>query len=351
MSVSGLILLIPLFKYPPGGPFLSFLLKKLPLFIMQGIPRSLVFLSTLLTVFSVLFAQTDEIINEEIEFYQKRGIQPFVSNQQDGDYPAGTYLVLHDLTIEKGKIMTLYPGTKILFKKDTRLYVNGILICQGKPGEPVVFEKLDNNSYFTPVDSILDTWWDGIYLADSATLEMKHTQVNNSKYGIVAKPATAGLSLDSVQFKNNKYHAIRFGNDLPDVPEKKILTISWSGLDGMAPQIKVIDTTLRAPTIISDEQQALDNSKLAAQKRDATKKHLRWTSGIVTVVGAGISVGGYYMNQHYYSLFKKYNNPETTETSTVGHYWDMRTAGMWIGIGGAALSAVGLTGFTLTFVF
>lgn len=316
-------------------------------------PLRLVFLSILFSIFSVCYAQSGEINNEEVEFYQKRGILPFVSSQQDGDYPAGTYLVLHDLTIEKGKIMTLYPGTKILFKKDTRLYVNGILICQGKTGEPVIFEKLDNYDYFTAVDSALDTWWDGIYVSDSATLEMKHTQINNSKYGIVAKPKASGLSLDSIQFRNNKYHSIRFGNELPNVPEKKILTINWSGMDGLAPKIKVIDTSLRAPTVVSGEGQAFDESKVAAKKGASTKKHLRWTSGVLMVVGAGVGVSGYLVYKKYYSLYELpvTKQPDTTGASTATHYEDIWRTGYCAYVGGAVLGAIALCGFTLTFVF
>jgi hypothetical protein len=328
-------------------------MQKNSLSIKQGMPFHLVFLSILFSIFSVCLAQTGEINNEEIEFYQKKGLQPFVSSQQDGDYPAGTYLVIHDLTIEKGKIMTLYPGTKILFKKDTRLFVKGILICQGKSGEPVIFEKLDNNSYFTAIDSTLDTWWDGIYVSDSASVEMKYTEITNSKYGIVAKPAVAGLSLDSIQFRNNKYHSIRFGNEIPDIPDKKIVTISWSGLDGVAPQINVLDTSIKVSPVISDKQQAFDDPNLAAKKSAATKKHLRWTTGITTLIGAGISVGGYFVYDHYLSLSRSPDGRDRSKTdpSTATHYDDMYTAGYYVVAGGAILSAIGLSGFTLTFVF
>lgn len=318
----------------------------------QGIPVCIVSFCSIFCILFTSFAQSNHLNQEEIDYYQTNGIQPFISTEQDGDYPAGTYLVIHDLTIEKGKVMTLYPGTKILFKKDTRLIIKGLLICQGKYGEPIVFDKLDNSTYFNHIDTWVDSKWDGIYVLDSATLEMKCTEIRDSKYGIIAKQQAAGLILDSIQFNNNKYHSIRFGTELPDVPENKLLSIVWSGLDNQDPEINVIGENNSSIRFVPKRK--VPSIKLDASfKNLMTKKHVRLTTGIATVIGAAIGASGYYIYKHYYSLYNSSNarDPNETDPATVSNYKSMVITGYWSCIGGAALGAISICGFTLTFVF
>ncbi len=332
--------------------FLSLFIKRFPPSNQQEIPVCIVFFYFIFCILFSSFAQTNMLKQEEIDYYQTSGIQPFVSNEQDGDYPGGTYLVIHDLIIEKGKTMTLYPGTKILFKKDTRLIIKGLLICQGKYGEPIIFDKLDNNAYFNPIDSAVDTKWDGIYVSDSATLEMKCTEIRDSKYGIVAKRQAAGLILDSIQFNNNKYHSIRFGTELPDVPENKLLSIVWSGLDNQDPEINIIGENNSSIRFVPTRK--VPSIKLDASfKNLMTKKHTRLTTEIAAVVGAAVGVSGYYIYKHYYSLYNSSNarDPNKTDPATVSDYKSMVITGYWSCIGGAALGAISICGFTLTFVF
>jgi hypothetical protein len=304
--------------------------------------------------FNVAVAQDAEVDKSEIEFYQSKNFQLFLSSEQDGDYPAGTYLVLHDLKIAKGKIMTLYPGTKILFVKDSRLIVEGLLICQGKGEDQVIFDKLDNRDYYQPVDSALDTWWNGVYVADSATLEMKHTWIKNSKYGLVIEKAASSVNLDTVYMQNNKYHSLRFGDELPNVTDRRAFKVMWSGLDGKLPEITYVDT-IKTPSI----DQAIPQGQMVSvlspeEKKLKKKKQLGWTFGTTALFSAG---AGAFSLLKALDAKKIYKSPENqvrgdTDDGYITSYISDkgRESKSWFfgSVGAGTLFLVSATGFTLT---
>lgn len=303
-------------------------------------------------IFNVSVAQDTVVDKSEMEFYQTKNIQPFISSEQDGDYPAGTYLVLHDLKIAKGKIMTLYPGTKILFVKDSRLIVEGLLICQGKGDDQVIFDKLDNRDYYQPVDSALDTWWNGIYVADSATIEMKHAWVKNSKYGLVIEKGASSVNLDTVFMQNNKYHSLRFGDELPNVTDRRAFKVMWSGLDGKQPDITYVDT-MKQPSIDLAMQQGQMISVLSPEeKKLKKKKKLWWTFGSTAIVGAGVSVVSFLKAFDAKSDYDspEYKDPEYVSKHNISVDNKRTERDTWFGtaIGSSTLFLLGVTGFTLT---
>ena len=324
----------------------------------NSIITALVLLLSTAGTFNMMVAQDMAVTQDmaidrgEIEFYQKKNILPFISLEQDGDYPAGTYLVLHDLKIAKGKIMTLYPGTKILFVKDSRLIVEGLLICQGKGDELVVFDKLDNRDYYQPLDSALDTWWNGVYVADSATIEMKHALIKNSKYGLVIDKAASSVNLDTVYMQNNKYHSLRFGDELPNVADQRAFRVMWSGLDDKHPKITYVDTIKKASIESSMQQGQIVSLLSPEEKKLKKKKQLWWTFGTTALVSAGVTafsaLKAYDAKNVYDS--REYHDPEYIQKHNISVDKKRTEGNAWVGtaIGTGTLFLLGVTGFTLT---
>jgi len=168
------------------------------------------------TLFLLLFAAIPCIAQTESEIahYRANGIQPLINSTQSGDFAPGTYLIPHDIMIEKGQTVNIFPGTTILFTQNAMLVVNGKLICTGTAEAPVQFKRLDNSLYPEPIDSRLDTRWDGIYLPDSARMKMRNTIISNSKYGIVVSGKDVLMVIDSVRFLNNKFQNIKIGEQV-----------------------------------------------------------------------------------------------------------------------------------------
>lgn len=239
-----------------------------------------------------------QMTNQEIEeanFYRNKGMQPLVAYQQDGDYAPDTFLIPHDITVEKGKVLTFYPGCTILFTKNAMLVVQGTLICLGSADAPVVFKKLDNNDYVNPIDARIETRWDGVYLSDSSKLEMSHTNISDSKYGIVVSGNDVNMELDSVIFRDNKFQNVRIGNRTLKVAEKRPVALRYPEQDG----------------VFADPAKGVAAAeRMQHQKPPHKTAHpvFRVVTGSISVVGIAGGIGGYY----FYDKNKKLEN-NTTE--------------------------------------
>jgi hypothetical protein len=170
------------------------------------------------------FAQTDPA-DEEAAFYRNKHYIP-IKGEQDSDYPKGVYLVTDDVVIRKGKTMTFLPGTLVLFKKDTRITVEGRLICQGTPKGAITFGKLANDKYLIPLDSGVDARWDGIFVAESGSVEIRFSDITGSKYGLENNQANGTIILDTVMFQDNKFQNLKVGGNNICVPEDKFIFYS-----------------------------------------------------------------------------------------------------------------------------
>jgi hypothetical protein len=170
------------------------------------------------------FAQANAA-DEETEYYRSKHYIP-IKGEQDSDYPRGVYLVTNDIVIKKGKTMTFLPGTLVLFKKDTRITVDGRLICQGNPNGTITFGKLANEKYLIPLDEGVDARWDGIFVTDSGSVEISFTYITGSKYGLENDQANGTILLDTVMFKDNKFQNLKIGGSRIRVPEGKFVFYS-----------------------------------------------------------------------------------------------------------------------------
>jgi hypothetical protein len=190
---------------------------------------------TLLTIFMTVsmfvslvpfrsFGQMDAS-DEETAFYRNNHYIP-IKGEQDSDYPKGVYLVTNDVVIKKGKTMTFLPGTLVLFKKDTRITVEGRLICQGNPNGTITFGKLANEKYLIPLDPGVDARWDGIFVVDSGSVEIGFSYITGSKYGLEADRKAGNIVLDTVMFRDNKFQNLHVaGNDF-NTPDNKFIFYS-----------------------------------------------------------------------------------------------------------------------------
>jgi len=179
------------------------------------------------------FAQSDPA-EEETAFYRSKHYIP-IKGEQDSDYPKGVYLVTDDVVIKKGRTMTFLPGTLVLFKKDTRITVEGRLICQGTPKGAITFGRLANEKYLIPLDSGVDARWDGIFVAESGSVEIRFADITGSKYGLENDQANGTIILDTVMFQDNKFQNLKVGGNSICVPEDKFVFYSsrnGGGLNG-----------------------------------------------------------------------------------------------------------------------
>lgn len=309
------------------------------------------FILSLLLFQEIVAAQ---FTDEESEFYIQKGIIPFIDQQQDGDYSRGIYLVPHDLTVESGKVMTIMPGSTILFKKDTKIIVKGKLVLKGNENQKVLLRKLGHDLYLNPFPPEIEIPWDGIYVQEGGELEARYTHICDSKYGVSASRKASIFLLDSVLFLNNKYHNATLGSNLLSFEDNRYCFYDLAQKKPEPLPMVYIDTVKLPQYIPPPSPAPQPSSIIEAEKKQAVSKrkvHLRVTSGTVALVGIIMGAGSYYVNDTY---FKKYDNMRTPGVSNpekVGRYEVYAKTGMAGMIAGAALAAIGLSGLTLTFLF
>jgi hypothetical protein len=258
----------------------------------------------------------------EIKFYRDNGIQPLINGAQDGDFAPGTYLIPHDIMIEKGKIMTIFPGSTILFTQNAMLVVNGTLICAGTTEAPVVFKKLDNQQYFEPLDPRVETRWDGIYLPDSANLTMSKTIVSDSKYGIVISGKDVSMTFDSVRFVNNKFQNVKIGERMMKILPNTPIVFRYPEQEGV----------FIPPAVVQNATETIQQKRNQSHKTAYPK--VRMSMGALGGVGLLAGVAGYVL----------YNKSDEKDQSNA-------KIGTAAAATGAFLFGVGVIGFTWTFFY
>jgi hypothetical protein len=58
---------------------------------------------------------------------------------------SGAYIVEQAVTVPAGKILTIEPGTVVLFQEGSRMTIRGRLLAEGAPDEPIRFTRAANN--------------------------------------------------------------------------------------------------------------------------------------------------------------------------------------------------------------
>lgn len=309
------------------------------------------FLTLLFLWQQTVFAQ---FTDEESEFYIQKGIIPFIDPQQDGDYPKGIYLVPHDLTVDSGKVMTIMPGSTILFKKDTKIIVKGKLVFKGNESQRILLRKLNHDLYYNPFPPDIEIPWDGIYVHDGGELEARYTHICDSKYGLSANRNASIFLLDSVLFLNNKYHNATLGSKDLSFEDNRLCFYNLAENKPEPLPMVYIDTVKLPQYIMTPSPTVQPQTAIEAEKKPSiseSKVHLRVTSGSIAIIGIIMGAGSYYINDTYYKKYDRMRTPGVFNPEEVRRYETFAKVGMAGTISGAALTAIGLSGLTLTLLF
>lgn len=129
--------------------------------------------------------------------------------------PSRPYRVIDSLIVAQGARLTIPGGTRLHFHDGAFMRVDGTLIAEGTPAEPVDFTG-DRFGYVAgniPYD-IMSGQWDGIIFTPTAgASRMESTTVRNSLYGVVldsvgAPGGAPALTLVNCRLRNTKSTAL-----------------------------------------------------------------------------------------------------------------------------------------------
>jgi PKD repeat protein len=129
------------------------------------------------TVRLTLTLQDDTTLTREETFFAGPGtvyIQGHTINGEETWFSGGTYVVQGDVTVVQGAVLTVEPGTTVLFGSGRQLYVNGTLNATGasflwEDGEDQVYGIIFNGSGGS-VGMLVDTLLKGVLTIQSGSL-------------------------------------------------------------------------------------------------------------------------------------------------------------------------------------
>jgi PKD repeat protein len=129
------------------------------------------------TVRLVLTLQDDTTLTREDTIFVGPGtvyVQGHTINGEETWFSGGTYVVQGDVTVAQGAVLTVEPGTTVLFGSGTQLYVNGTLNATGasflwEDGQDQVYGVVFNGSG-GGVGMLADTLLKGVLTIQSGSL-------------------------------------------------------------------------------------------------------------------------------------------------------------------------------------
>jgi hypothetical protein len=132
------------------------------------------------------------------QFVSLSGVLPEVVSANDKPY-----LVVGDIFVSPGSIVTIEPGAVFLFEEFTGLHVQGTLYAKGKKGNPVIFTS-KNDSVWNAASSVNPAPfdWNGIDIYENAIgTSFSGTVIQYSVYGI--RSQTEYVRIEKSVIKNN----------------------------------------------------------------------------------------------------------------------------------------------------
>jgi len=123
--------------------------------------------------------------------------------------PDKPYLIYNSALVDTGSTLTIEAGTNIHFHRNSRFYVAGTLICEGRKDNPVIFQGDRPEEDYSDIPG----QWGGIWLMPgSKNSRLNHTVIKNAITGLqvdsIAQPSNPTLELSNVKIMHMSHAGI-----------------------------------------------------------------------------------------------------------------------------------------------
>ena len=246
------------------------------------------------------------------------GYTPLWGATQDGTFSPASYLLVHDIVIDTGTVMTIEGGTTIFALRNARIVVKGRLVCDGAAVAPVKFVALPPQDYYLPPSGVDTPRWDGIVVERGGELVLRHARLTGTLQGVEAKPGFERLWLDSVAFGSTVDARVVVAGRVAPVKNVALFSLRTSDIEA---------------------------ASASATQRPRWKAPVRIGCGVAMAAGVGLYIGGQVgivKNQSLYDTAR--------DAGSIAKFKDARDAARSVRTIGLAVLCGAAAGFAVTFI-
>lgn len=266
------------------------------------------------------------------------------------------YLVVGDLFVSPGSIVTVEPGTVFLFNGFTGLHVQGTIYVKGEPGKPVVFTSKNDKLYNPGSDVAAAPFdWNGIDIYETGVgSNFTECIIKYSVYGV--RSQTEHFKVVNAAFSNNGK------SDITVLGERKDVSIDTPFSFGIQKIPEPLLLPVPQELVVVEEK--TEPQQVAVEPQPGKEKKSRAGVQVLRYAGLAISVGSGVASGWYYSKRFKPAQTELDNLSTLDERekkiytsedWenakDNRNRKLGLSIAGAGGVLVGLGCFGVSFAF
>ena len=246
------------------------------------------------------------------------------------DSTGNPFIVEKDITVPKGKSLTIKEGCALLFKQFSGLLIQGTCTVNGTQEHPVIFTSINDAMYNKTTAQEAGTFdWNGITVAKkSGPAVFNHIDVRYSVYGI--KSQNPGIVIRQAIFNHNGQFHFTINEKIQSVQDNQAYSYNDSPNAATAEPVKEISA---AP---SHKLKIIRYSLLGVGAAGTI-------AGIITTINAISAYGDW-----------KDIEKETDPLPPVGEYekrQDKFTSARNMALIFDILGGLGLAGFGVTFAF
>lgn len=269
------------------------------------------------------------IVSIKQDYYKKQGLEVLPEVLTDTTLGPGQYVAINNVTIKKGCGVTLNPGTTLWFEPQKKLIVEGILIGSSMDNDKIRLTYIPSRDRYLKI-TIPESLWNGIIVEDGGSLLLNRIIISYATTGITTGSGKTTLDLACIDMSENVGVHLNYNG--------KVI----NGEDSKCFGLQDIERGLKSDEI------AAKNEEIKKQKEAASKKRFifRIGSGAISTLGIGVGIYGFYNFEKYKKLYVESYIPED-----IANYRSKALNSFSLGIAGSVVTVLGITGFTLTFVF
>ncbi|MBD3347373.1 MAG: hypothetical protein GF401_20140 [Chitinivibrionales bacterium] len=255
------------------------------------------------------------------------------------------YIIEKDLIIPVGKEVFIEAGCVFLFNPFTGIQVKGKLVVEGEPDNPVVFTSINDNDFNPDSPQLANPFdWNGILVGrESEGAFMKHFKLRYSVYGI--KGQTPSIMIQNGKLRQNGQFHFTINDKIQYVQDG--IPFSY-GVD------KFDDDDITGWGRGTKDTPPKGKERGRSGRESKQKKIFRFATLGVGIAGLGASavygVLAYKSNKEWFEM-EDLDPQKTKDSDAFDKKGEERNRRIIGSVLSGTVGLLGMTGFTLTFVF